>query len=381
MDMNGDGICDGSETENYTCPDGAVVSDASQCTPTVTCPDGTVAYSIADCSSGQLTEPGYYVCSEHNESPCDFYTNAYCGKFTATDMDVRIAASNAIRSHPGAYSVNQLIDIYDWMTKNVFYQNVPLDKSEPYYPNETLKTKSGDCKNQAVLIASMVEAVGGSARVLLVPDCHHAFAEVYLGNDSNSKEVFDAIRAHYPDASNATLHYHYATANGTRQTWLIFDTAGAWYPGTTIEDCLNASQMFEVDACNSSGNLQEPQTAGTQYGPWTLLDDSQIIQPGWNQYHDVGGPQVTDYQYCVYNITIQSMSGAVDWYVTDKEGYQNYDKGNTFSYFANCGGSWVQNGNCNVYRSGPGDIYLILHDPNVRIQSTVGRVITASCYR
>jgi hypothetical protein len=382
MDLNNDGVCDGSETGNYTCPDGSVASDASHCPTTITCSDGTVVYNAADCPSGPITEPGYYVCNDINESPCDFFTSAYCDKFDPKDINVRIAAADAIKSHPGTYSVNQLIDIYDWVRNNVFYQNVPLDMSAPYYPNETLQTKSGDCKNQAVLIASMVEAIGGSARVVLIPDCHHAFAEVYMGSDNNSKAVFDAIRAHYPDAYNASLHYHYFTLdNGTRQLWLIFDTAGAWYPGATIEDCLNASQTFEVDNCNSSNTLQEPQTAGTEYGPWTLLDDSQIIQPGWFQGHDVGGPQVGDYQYCVYNISINSLSGPVDWYVTDDENaYQAYADGNSFSYYKNCAGNWVQNGNCAVYKSDPGDIYLLLHDPNARIQATVARMITARCY-
>ncbi len=378
MDMNGDGVCDGSEGGTYICPDGSAVSDASQCPETVTCPDGTVVYDIADCPSDQLTEPGYYACNYHNESPCGFYMQAYCGKFTPTDIDVRIAASNAIQNHPGAYSVNQLVDIYDWVTTNVFYQNVPLDMNAPYYPNETLKTKSGDCKNQAMLVASMVEAVGGNAKVLLIPDCHHAFAEVYIGNDSNSKAVFDAIRAHYEDASNATLHYHYSTVNGTREIWLIFDTAGAWYPGATIEDCLNASQTFEVGDCNSSGTMQEPQTAGTQYGPWTLVDDTKIIQPQWSSYQDLGGPRVDTYEYCVYNITLRSLSGPFDWYATDKEGYQSYNAGSGFKYY--CGGSWVQNGDCKVYRSEAGDVYLVLHNPNARSQTTIGRVVTATCY-
>ena len=382
IDLNGDGVCDGSETGNYTCPDGTSVADASQCAATITCSDGTVAYNEADCPSVDLTQPGYYVCNYHNETPCDFFTPAYCDRFTPTDLSVRMAASDAIRKHPGAFSANQLIDIYDWVRNSVFYQNVPLDMSAPYYPNETLQTKSGDCKNQAVLLASMIGAVGGSARVLAIPDCHHAFAEVYIGDDDNAKAVFNAIRAHYEDAWNATLHYHYHQLdNGSREIWLIFDTAGAWYPGATIEDCLNASQTFEIDACNSSGTLQAPQTAGTEYGPWNLLDDSQIIQPGWFQNHDVGGPQVEDYEYCVYNISISSLSGPVDWYVSDDKGaYQAYVDGRSFTYYKNCAGNWVQSGNCAVYKSDPGDIYLLLHNPNARMQATVGRVITARCY-
>ena len=46
--------------------------------------------------------------------------------------------------------------------------------------NVTLKVGAGDCEDQAILLSSMIEAVGGTTRVYLTDN--HAFAAVYIGN-------------------------------------------------------------------------------------------------------------------------------------------------------------------------------------------------------
>lgn len=375
LDENYNFMCD---SEEYVCGDGSVVTDENDCPEPVFCDDGSVVYDIGDCPPAQLG-PGHFSCNERTEPPCDFFKEAYCPKFTPTDLEVRVAAAEAIAEHPGAYSLNQLFDIYDWMNSKVFYQNVPLDMSEPYYPNETLRTRSGDCKNQAVLLASMVEAIGGRANVRLVPECHHAFPVVYIGNDTDSlNATFRAIRAHYKDAADATLHYRYWTEGGQTLYWLIFDTAGAHYPGTTLDDCLNASQTFEVYDCNYTGTLNAPQISGTEYGPWGIIDDTRIIQAGWSNYQEILGERVKDYAWCRYNVSIQSLSGPIDWFVTDYKGYVDYRADNAFSYY--CGGKWVQNGVCELSRDTTDSIYILIHNPNARSQATVERKVTVTCY-
>lgn len=378
LDANGNDMCDSDE---YLCADGTVAASAGDCPqPMVRCPDGTMVYSAADCPAPRrLDEPGYYVCNTNNASePCDTYVQ-YCERFTPADLAVRSAAAQAIAGHPGPFSVNQIMDVYDWVNRNVFYQNVPLDMSMPYPPNETLQTKSGDCKNQAVLVASMIEAIGGSAEVLIVPDCSHAFPLVYLGNGSNKDVFFKAVRSHYGDASNATLHFYHHTENNETVYWVLADTAGAYYPGDTIEGCLNGTQTFEIDPC--SGPEEEPNppaTARVEYGPWTLVQETKIINPGWTHYREMSGLWDSAHRFCMYNVTLRSESGFMDWFVTDREGYQGYKDGQAFSY--NYGGEGVMNGAGDVYRDTKDSVYLIIHNPNKNIPVTVDISVVVRCY-
>lgn len=47
--------------------------------------------------------------------------------------------------------------------------------------NVTLRIGAGDCEDQAILLSSMLEAVGGTTRVYLTDN--HAFAAVYLATE------------------------------------------------------------------------------------------------------------------------------------------------------------------------------------------------------
>lgn len=51
-------------------------------------------------------------------------------------------------------------------------------------PYETLKRKAGDCEDQAVLYASLLEAVGIKSAVIGIPG--HALAGYYVGNETNT---------------------------------------------------------------------------------------------------------------------------------------------------------------------------------------------------
>ncbi|NYZ79086.1 transglutaminase domain-containing protein, partial [Candidatus Micrarchaeota archaeon] len=321
---------------SYTCQDGTVVTNPSDCPrPLVQCPDGSKAASKSECPALELNKPGWYTCNDkENYSPCKEFLTVYCDKFDSSDIIVREAASEAISNHPGEFSVNQLLDIYDWVHTNVFYQNVPVNLTyQPYYPNETIRVGSGDCKNQAVVIASMVGAIGGTARVLLIPGCSHAFAEVYLGNGTDLNVTKNAVWAHYPQAAGQTVNWHYD--NTSNETWFIFDTAGGNFPGQTIKECLNASQTFAIYDCQNMGKLNAPVVYGTAYGPKTVINSRKIINPGGYFYTYPVTPTIPKYKWCHYDIDVESLSWPVDWYVTDYTGYLNYKNGRGFSYY--CG--------------------------------------------
>lgn len=201
-----------------------------------------------------------FFCSPSGQSACinqnsslkyDFitYTNqepyysAYCNKINPYNLDVRKASAEAIKNDPGSYNINQLIDIYDWVENNIEYQNVRL-AGIPYPASDTLATKSGDCKNQAVLIASMVEAIGGTAKVVIDPFCGHAYALVYASNQSQDMQsIAEIINMHY----NQQLSIQWITSGN--ENWLIFDPAGGSYPGNTLPQCSGKRTIYYVTGC------------------------------------------------------------------------------------------------------------------------------------
>ena len=176
------------------------------------------------------------------------YYSAYCDKIDPYDLSVREAASKAIKNDPGSYSVSQLLDIYDWVKHNIQYQTV-ASAGVPYPPNETLATGSGDCKCQAVLIASMIEAIGGTAEVVADPDCTHAYTIVYFGSAGTDLGSFtQAVANHY----GSNIQVNYFTMNGG--IWVIFDPAGGYYPGNSLPACSGNRTVYLVDSCLSCAN-------------------------------------------------------------------------------------------------------------------------------
>jgi Transglutaminase-like superfamily len=330
-----------------------------------------------------ISKPGWYGCNQLNDTPpCDSMFAGYCDKFDETDLAVRQAAADAISKDPGAFSINQLLDIYDWVHNNIFYQNVPLDMYPPYYPNQTLATRSGDCKNQAVLIASMVEAIGGSARVLIVPDCHHAFSEVYIGTDINTDTISAAIYSHY-NTHGSGVSWH-TSRNSENQTdyWFIFDTAGGNYPGQTIPECLKSNQTFVLQDCNRPLDyLRAPATQGTAFGPYTDIDETRVISPGWgySYWHDPANIGPNGYKWCHFKLTVQSLSPTpLDWHLTDEAGYQGWYNHQSYSYYE--GEEQVMQGNYEFDWDKSQKFYILLDNSNQQNSITVKTQLIATCY-
>jgi hypothetical protein len=190
--------------------------------------------------------PIKYTTSYENSEP---YYSTFCDRINPYDLSVREAAADAIRNHSGAYSITQLFDIYDWVKENIMYQNVPL-AGIPYPASETLTTKSGDCKNQAVLMASMIVAVGGTAKVVADPACKHAYTLVHFGPSGMKLDsVKQAVARHY--GSDVTINY----ISDETSTWVIFDPAGGRYPGNTLPECTGDNRtVYMVSSCLNCAN-------------------------------------------------------------------------------------------------------------------------------
>jgi len=183
--------------------------------------------------------------TEEDVGLCVFYYPLYCDNIQPDNLEVRKATAQATKNVPGSYSLDQVIATYAWVKENVQYLNVPLDKHEPFEPDETLYVGSGDCKNQAVLLASMVSSLSGNTRIVIVPECEHAYAQVYVGDTSTDiQKLAGSISEHYLFQQG----YVYAQKD-SKGTWLTLDPAGANYPGAVLPACQKATKQYVITKC------------------------------------------------------------------------------------------------------------------------------------
>jgi|GEM_PF-3750233 len=120
------------------------------------------------------------------------------GAVTLKD-EVRIKSREVIskNKHDGPLSLQQIFDIYDYVSSEVKYQS----DSHPLFPQPdylTLKAKGGDCKSKTVLLASMLEAVGAETVMYAITyqnDDGHAVVGVRItqGTSGESEKVVSAL--------------------------------------------------------------------------------------------------------------------------------------------------------------------------------------------
>lgn len=115
------------------------------------------------------------------------------------------------------YNIAQVCAIFDWIYFNVPYVNETGDTWKD--PCSALDN-GGDCEEFAMLMAAMVTAAGGTARVYLTDN--HAFAAVYVGSDT---KVMGNVDAYY----NANLSY--ALFEDEFGYWVVADPLASFYLG------------------------------------------------------------------------------------------------------------------------------------------------------
>ena len=155
--------------------------------------------------------------------------NRFSKKITPHDPFVRNTAVKIARNHPGSYNVTQALAIFNWVKNNIRYVSDPLDREYIATPIETLETQAGDCDDMAVLTASMIKSIGGSARVGAVysKNTGHAFCELYLGSSGTAQSILLDVHNYYSLSKMNPIHFE---LDELGQEWLIFDTQ-LMYPG------------------------------------------------------------------------------------------------------------------------------------------------------
>ncbi len=130
--------------------------------------------------------------------------------------------SNILANNSNVYSIQAVAEAFDWVRENIVY----TDDAQDYWQSasETLSWRSGDCEDQAILLASMINKLGGNARVNVIDG--HAFPSVYVGSDKSVlTNVSKAISSHYQ--TEVPVNF----LNDTTGYWMIIDTTGFPYAG------------------------------------------------------------------------------------------------------------------------------------------------------
>jgi transglutaminase-like putative cysteine protease len=137
--------------------------------------------------------------------------------------DVRSRAAETARSYPGAYNIYQVCALFDMVKEEIKYVSDPRENDIWEPANVTLRIGAGDCEDQAILLSSMLEAVGGTTRIYLTDN--HAFAAVYLGNGTDAAEAaVKGVRAYYGNVDVNYLTDEYGS-------WLMLDPTSSLYAG------------------------------------------------------------------------------------------------------------------------------------------------------
>ncbi len=140
--------------------------------------------------------------------------------------------------YPGDHTIDQIASIYEYLKNGDDskrgWSYVPDPRGIDYfmYANETLEigkeagcAGAGDCDDFAILMAALVESVGGTTRIILAHNNTtggHAYAEVYLGQiGEQNSPVEDIINWLKSNSDTDKIYTHIDT--DSKDVWLNLD--------------------------------------------------------------------------------------------------------------------------------------------------------------
>jgi transglutaminase-like putative cysteine protease len=163
--------------------------------------------------SASMQEP------EYSSNP-EYVFNLVNSKIDPHNIQVRTMAAASAKKYPGKYNIYQVCALFDDTRGSIEYISDPRGRDLWSTPDETITVGAGDCDDYAILLASLIEAIGGTSRVYLTDT--HAFATVYIGNDI--EEVGRSIENYY-----GSVPIYYTTDQ--YGSWLMLDPTSSIYAG------------------------------------------------------------------------------------------------------------------------------------------------------
>jgi hypothetical protein len=155
---------------------------------------------------------------------------------------VQIAGQNE-----GTYNLGQVCDIFDYCYNNWKYVNDPNGNEIVEYASNTISNGlNGDCDDFAVLISSMVLAIGGEARINYAYDADsgHAFTEVNIGHTRIEEYISKRYRKVYDNSGI------WSRTDNEGNSWLNLDWF-AKHPGGQYFDFTHGTTFYILqNYCN-----------------------------------------------------------------------------------------------------------------------------------
>jgi len=179
------------------------------------------------------------------------YSNRAQKIASAIDYTNSITRNYAVQlaaKYPGNYSISQICQIWEDVKPNWKYVNDPAGSDYFAPASQSIGNGlAGDCDDFAIVMAALIQAIGGGTRVVsgFAEPSGHAWAEVYVGNQQDSKcqSVLQSVARRYHTAEI----YTHADADGG--LWMNLDWSAS-HPGGPF---YNASSYLLV---RSSGYWQ-----------------------------------------------------------------------------------------------------------------------------
>ncbi|VVB72467.1 PKD domain protein [uncultured archaeon] len=181
--------------------------------------------------------------SQGNHKTVDSIKEEINAKLNMGNQVVRDEGLRLTGRRSGAQRIDQICSIYDDLVGNWTYISDWRGSEIFQYSNYTLEMGKtvgslgkGDCDDFAILMASLIDAIGGTPRVILAygPEGGHAYAEVYLGKkgsqDKDLSRILEWLRSEYQVKD---IYCHTDPKSG--DIWLNLDwwkdSNGATHPG------------------------------------------------------------------------------------------------------------------------------------------------------
>jgi len=149
-------------------------------------PYGTTGYRYAD-----LKTPLSFQSFTTTKNTATYYSKVN----TRINLEATAGlASNILANNSNVYSIQAVADAFDWVRDHIAYADDPQDYWQS--STETMAWRTGDCEDQAILMASIIDQMGGNARVNIIDG--HAFSTVFVGGNGTSlSDLREAISSHY----------------------------------------------------------------------------------------------------------------------------------------------------------------------------------------
>ena len=228
-------------------------------------------------------------------------------KVNRGNKPVREEGLDLVGNKSGAQTIDQICSIYDHMVSKWTYVSDWKGLDEFQYSNYTLekgievgRSGKGDCDDFAILLASLIESIGGTPRVIFAYSPHggHAYTEVYLGkkNDRDVERMLRWLRTAY---NVSELYIHEDPGNG--DVWLNMDwwkePDGAEHPGGPFYQATYQKPMYIRDEDKTTPEPKEYHLPAAEFS-WTPLEPKvdEVVSFCADQSHDPDG-KITNYEW------------------------------------------------------------------------------------